>query len=103
MTRPRGPRTVASTSCTSTNDMNPPGIALVPAALAGWKLAHAGLFDDEEARKNIAATQARLDGLQRNLDARLNDMEQKAREQGLDLLRDVEGMKSDLAKIRGQI
>ena len=78
-------------------------VLLLAASLACAQLAHAGLFDDEEARKNIAATQARLDGLQRNLEARLAAMEQQTKEQSLDLLRDVEGMKSDLAKIRGQI
>jgi len=78
-------------------------VLLLAASLACAQLAHAGLFDDEEARKNIAATQARLDGLQRNLEARLAAMEQQSKEQSLDLLRDVEGMKSDLAKIRGQI
>ena len=83
--------------------MKPASILLIVVALAGAQLAHAGLFDDEEARKNIAATQARLDGLQRNLEARLAAMEQQTKEQSLDLLRDVEGMKSDLAKIRGQI
>ena len=83
--------------------MNAARTALVAALLACAQLAHAGLFDDEEARKQIAATQARIDGLQRNLEARLADMEQKAKDQSLDLLRDVEGMKNDLAKIRGQI
>jgi len=78
-------------------------ILLLATSLACAQLAHAGLFDDEEARKNIAATQARLDGLQRTLEARLTAMEQQTKEQSLDLLRDVEGMKSDLAKIRGQI
>jgi len=78
-------------------------VLLLATTLACAQVAHAGLFDDEEARKNIAATQARLDGLQRNLEARLAAMEQQTKEQSLDLLRDVEGMKSDLAKIRGQI
>jgi tol-pal system protein YbgF len=78
-------------------------IALVAALLACAQLAQAGLFDDEEARKQIAVTQARIDGLQRNLEQRLADMEQKAKDQSLDLLSDVEGMKSDLDKIRGQI
>src|SRR5258708_1685751 len=78
-------------------------IFAMTAAIACAQVAHAGLFDDEEARKSIAATQARLDGLQRNLEARLAAMEQQTKEQSLDLLRDVEGMKSDLAKIRGQI
>jgi tol-pal system protein YbgF len=65
--------------------------------------AHAGMFDDEEARKSIAATQARLDGLARSLDARLVTLEQQSKQLGFDLLRDLEGIKSDIAKIRGQI
>jgi tol-pal system protein YbgF len=65
--------------------------------------AHAGLFDDEEARKSIAATQARLDGLQKTLDARMTTLEQQSKQLGFDLLRDLEGIKSDIAKIRGQI
>lgn len=71
------------------------------AACAGT--AHAGLFDDEEARKQIAATSARLDAVQKNLETRLADIEQQTKGQSLDLLRDLEGIKSDLAKIRGQI
>jgi tol-pal system protein YbgF len=74
-------------------------LALVFAATS----AHAGLFDDEEARKSIAATQARLDGLSKTLDARMTTLEQQAKQLGFDLLRDLEGIKSDIAKIRGQI
>jgi tol-pal system protein YbgF len=65
--------------------------------------AHAGMFDDEEARKAIAATQARLDGLAKTLDARIVTLEQQSKQLGFDLLRDLEGIKSDIAKIRGQI
>jgi tol-pal system protein YbgF len=65
--------------------------------------AHAGLFDDEEARKRIDATATRLNDLQRNLEARLSTIEQQVKDQGLDLFREVEGMKSDLAKIRGSL
>ena len=65
--------------------------------------AHAGLFDDEEARKQIAATTARLDAVQKALEARLADIEQQSKGQSLDLLRDLDGIKTDLAKIRGQI
>lgn len=72
-------------------------------ALAACTQAHAGLFDDEEARKSIAATQARLDGLQRSMEARLTAIEQQTKGQALDLVRDLEGIKSDVAKIRGQI
>jgi tol-pal system protein YbgF len=65
--------------------------------------ANAGMFDDEEARKSIAATQARLDGLAKTLDARIVTLEQQSKQLGFDLLRDLEGIKSDIAKIRGQI
>jgi tol-pal system protein YbgF len=65
--------------------------------------AHAGMFDDEEARKAIAATQARLDGLAKTLDSRIVVLEQQSKQLGFDLLRDLEGIKSDIAKIRGQI
>jgi tol-pal system protein YbgF len=68
-----------------------------------FSYAHAGMFDDEEARKSIAATQARLDGLARTLDARMVTLEQQSKQLGFDLLRDLEGIKSDIAKIRGQI
>ena len=77
-------------------------IAMVSLALAAAQ-AHAGLFDDEEARKSIAAQQARLDGLSKTLDARMTTLEQQSKQLGFDLLRDLEGIKSDIAKIRGQI
>lgn len=77
--------------------------ALAVLALVTCAQAHAGLFDDEEARKQIAATQARIDGLQRTMDARLTAIEQQSKGQALDLVRDLEGLKSDVAKIRGQI
>jgi len=78
-------------------------IVLAALTLCAWTQAHAGLFDDEEARKQIAATSAKVDALQRNLEARLADVEGQFKSQGLDLLRDLEGIKSDLARIRGQI
>ena len=77
-------------------------IAMVSLALAAAQV-HAGIFDDEEARKSIAATQARLDGLSKTLDARMTTLEQQSKQLGFDLLRDLEGIKSDIAKIRGQI
>jgi tol-pal system protein YbgF len=73
------------------------------ALLAFAHTAHAALFDDEEARKRITATNARLDELQRSLDARLASLEQQVKGQGLDLLRDIEALKADVANIRGQI
>lgn len=73
------------------------------AAVAFAHAAHAGLFDDEEARKRIDATAQKVDRLQRDLEARLAAVEQQAKSQGLDLLNELEGIRGDVAKIRGQI
>jgi tol-pal system protein YbgF len=76
-------------------------------ALAFWALAqHAGaaLFDDEEARRRIAETNNRLAEVQRSLEARIAAMEQQLRSGGLvDLANQIELLKADLAKLRGQI
>jgi len=80
--------------------------ALTVAALAfaaGAQVAHAALFDDEEARKRIVITNERIDRLQKDLDARLSAVEQQAKNQGLDLFGQLEQIKADLARIRGQI
>lgn len=66
--------------------------------------AQAGLFDDEEARKSIKATNERLDGLQKNLDARLVALDQQIKALGLvELFNQVEAIKADVARIRGQV
>ena len=84
--------------------MNGVRVAVVSLALfAGVHVAHAALFDDEEARKRIVITNERIDKLQADLDARVNAIEQQSRSQGLDLFNQLEGIKADLARIRGQI
>lgn len=66
--------------------------------------AHAGLFDDEEARKRITQTNERLDALQRDLDARLVALDQQIKGLGLvELFNQVEAIKADIARIRGQV
>ena len=66
--------------------------------------AHAGVFDDEEARKRIAATNTRLDQLQKDFEERVSQMERQLKSGALvDLANNVEGLKTDVAKIRGQI
>jgi tol-pal system protein YbgF len=81
------------------------------AALAPWLAALAllaqlaaapargALFDDDEARRRIDQLRARVD----QIEASLRNVEDTVKGQGLgDLLRDVEQIKSDLAKLRGQ-
>jgi tol-pal system protein YbgF len=63
--------------------------------------ARAALFDDDEARKRIDALKVRVDQLERTLSQRLDTLEAKSA--GLvDMFRDVEQIKADIAKLRGQ-
>jgi tol-pal system protein YbgF len=66
--------------------------------------ANAALFDDEEARRRIEATNQRLAAVQRSLEDRIAGLEQQLKAQGLvDLFNQSEQMRNDLAKLRGQI
>jgi tol-pal system protein YbgF len=63
--------------------------------------ARAALFDDDEARRRIEDLKNRVDLVERSLAQRLDALEAKSA--GLaDLFRDVEQIKSDIAKLRGQ-
>jgi tol-pal system protein YbgF len=66
--------------------------------------ARAALFDDDEARKRIAETNAKLAQVQKQLDERITALESQLKSQGLvDLFNQVEQLKSDIAKLRGQV
>ena len=76
----------------------------VVAVLLGANAAHAAIFDDDEARRRIEATNQRVAQLQRQLEDRLALLEQQAKSGGLaDLGTQVQLLQSDLAKLRGQI
>ncbi|MEP7060964.1 MAG: tol-pal system protein YbgF [Betaproteobacteria bacterium] len=75
-------------------------LVLVLAAQAS----RAGIFDDNEARRKIDSTEARVTQIQRELDARLGALEQQLKSQGLvDLFNQVEQLKADIARLRGQV
>ncbi|MET0441065.1 MAG: tol-pal system protein YbgF [Casimicrobiaceae bacterium] len=79
-------------------------IALTLALAAFAQASHAALFDDEEARKRIADTNARLAQVQKQLDDRIAALEGQLRSQGLvDLFNSVEQIKSEIARLRGQV
>ncbi|MBI4292398.1 MAG: tol-pal system protein YbgF [Betaproteobacteria bacterium] len=72
--------------------------------------AHAGLFDDDEARKQVAdlrtqlfAQVDRITADQKALDERLTRMESAQRDRALDLAQMIDGLKQELARMRGQI
>ncbi len=76
------------------------GVAVVLAATLVTLSARAALFDDEEARKRIEATNQRLTQLQDRVAA----LETQLKSQGLaELFSQVEQLKSDVARLRGQI
>ena len=78
--------------------------SLAAVALAGAFLAlsaRAALFDDDEARKRIEALRVRVDQLEQQLSQRLERLE--AKDSALvDMFRDVEQIKADIARLRGQ-
>ena len=79
------------------------GGALLFAALVALP-ARAALFDDDEARKRIEATNQRLVQVERELGERIAALESQLKSQGLvELFTQVEQLKSDVAHLRGQI
>src|SRR5271166_5805482 len=86
------------------------GAAFAPAVLALFLVAQlvagparAALFDDDEARHRIDVLKGRVDQLETSLNQRIGALESTVKSQGLvDLLKDVEDIKADVAKLRGQ-
>ena len=76
-------------------------LALLLAVSSG---ATAALFDDEEARKRVEQTNQRLAQVQKQLEDRIAVLEGQMKSQGLvDLFNQVEVIKADIARMRGQI
>jgi tol-pal system protein YbgF len=78
-------------------------LAVVGATSLGLP-AHAGLFDDEEARQQIIVLRGQLGEVQRALDARLSELEAQARNRSIiDLFNQVETLRAEFARLRGQL
>lgn len=76
------------------------GIAAVALLLVAAPLAHAGLFSDDEAHKKIADLEVKVQAYE----DRLAKLESTVKSQGLvDLFTQVEGLKADIANLRGQV
>ena len=77
------------------------GLALALTATLASAPARAALFDDDEARKRIDTLKTRVDQLETSLAQRLERIE--AKDAALvDMFRDVEQIKADIARLRGQ-
>lgn len=73
-------------------------------ALSAAMPAQAALFDDTEARQRIEATNVRVDQIRRQIDERIAALEQQIKSQGLvDIFNQIEQLKSDVARLRGQL
>ena len=85
--------------------MKPFSSLLAAAVLAAVSLApvaaHAGLFDDDEARRAILDARTRIEALQRDIGARLDAKADK--NSLLDLANQNEQLRLDVAKLRGQV
>ena len=76
---------------------------MVLSALAATA-AHAGMFDDDEARKQIVQLRSQTSESQRLLDQRIAELEAQARNRSIiDLFNQVETLKAEIARQRGQI
>ena len=77
------------------------------ALVAAWLVAlpaRAALFDDDEARRRIEATNQRIVQMQRQLEDRLALLEQQAKSGAVaDLATQIQLLQGDIAKLRGQI
>ncbi|WP_338845689.1 tol-pal system protein YbgF [Massilia sp. W12] len=63
--------------------------------------AHAGLFDDDEARKAILDLRAKVEALRQETEAKLDTKSSKS--STLDLVNQNEQLRQEMAKLRGQI
>ena len=90
-------------------------LRLAPATLAVWAAllagaAHAALFDDDEARKQINQLKSQSDARQKSIedrltaiDAKLSQLDSTGQNRVVDLAQLIESLKQDMAKLRGQI
>src|SRR5207247_11311297 len=106
-----GRRTAAATCSTAANTRAMRlriTLALWAALLAG--AAHAALFDDDEARKQIIQLRNQVDARQKSIaerlsaiDARLGQLDSSGQNRVVDLAQLIESLKQDVAKLRGHI
>ena len=65
--------------------------------------ARAGMFDDDEARQAVARLRDQVEANQKAADERLTRIETLAQDRSLDLAKQIDQLKQDLAQMRGQI
>src|SRR5687768_10456217 len=109
MTRRPGRRTAAPTSSTPVNRRSAAAARIAAAglllgAVLAAPAARAGLFDDDEARRRIEILRSELAQQGRDNEARIAKLEESIRNIGVvELLRQLEQINTELARLRGQL
>jgi len=65
--------------------------------------ARAGMFDDDEARRDIAALRAQVGGSQQAIDERLAKIESMLQDRAIETAKLIDELKQELARMRGQV
>src|SRR3954465_6065280 len=102
MTSRHGRRTAVPTSSTPVSKRLAAAFALL--AIAAPVPARAGLFDDEEARRRIEMLRSELAQQGKDNEARIIKLEEQIRNIGVvELVRQLEDINAEIARLRGQI
>ena len=79
-------------------------IAAAALALGAAGLAHAGLFDDDEARKRIEDLRVAKEKSVLEVNERISRLEESVRRIGVvELLQQIEGLRAEIARLRGSL
>lgn len=65
--------------------------------------AHAALFADDEARRQIGELKSQIESNQKAIDARLSQMESAGQNRAVDMAQMLDGLRQEIAKLRGHI
>lgn len=65
--------------------------------------ARAGMFDDDEARRAVAALRVQVEANQKAAEERLAKIETLLQDRSIDLAKQIDELKQDLARMRGEI
>jgi tol-pal system protein YbgF len=66
-------------------------------------VARAGMFDDDEARRDIAALRGQVEASQKAVDERLAKIESMLQDRSIETAKLIDDLKQELARLRGQI
>ena len=77
------------------------GAALFLGLCVAAGAARAGMFDDDEARRDIAALKAQIGVSQKAVDERLAKIEGLVQDRSIELSKQIDELKQDLARMRG--